>query len=249
MKDNMNLTEKTVVITGASKGLGRELALNLSKSCSNLVLLARSIDLLEILKSEIVSKGGNSPTIIKCDISEEEDVKYAAKTIQLKFRKVDILINNAGIANHKLSEKISYNEMRNQFKVNFFGAFYCINEFLPLLKTNKTGYILNVGSLVSNISFEDNSVYSATKSALKRYTEGLRLELKKYNIGVGLLQSGVMDTSFNDDRSNEDKVPSFMVIKVEKVVNRILKMIEQRESNVKMYEWMLLMMRLKKLVA
>ena len=136
--------------------------------------------------------------------------------------------------------------MQEQFETNVYGMFYCVKEMLPLIKLSKSGYILNIGSLVSKIQFADNSLYAATKSAVMAYTKGLRLELKKFDIKVGLFQSGLMNTGFQDDRINwENKIPSFMILNVQKVANKLKKMIEKKKKTITMYEWMVWIMKLK----
>ncbi|MCP4131663.1 MAG: SDR family NAD(P)-dependent oxidoreductase [bacterium] len=104
------------------------------------------------------------------------------------------MVNNAGIGIYKPLERLNNSEMRDHFKINFFGAYYCIKVLLPLLKLSDSGYVLNVGSIFSKVSLQENSVYAATKFALAGFTQGLRPELKKYNIGMGLFMPGAMKT-------------------------------------------------------
>jgi uncharacterized protein len=246
----MEALDKTIVITGASKGLGREIAVRLSQKYANIVLVARSKDLLEQLRKEITERSGRAPLVIACDIADEDEVRRMAATVQEKFKCVDVLVNNAGIGIHKLAEQMTNEEMRKQFAVNVYGPFYCIKALLPLLKIGQSGYILNVGSLVSKISFADNSVYAATKFALSGFSEGLRHEMKKFNIKVGLFLPGVMDTTFQEDRGeNAHKVPAMMIIDPKKAAGVIDKMIGKRKNKVYMYRWMLWLMKIKRLFA
>src|SRR3972149_10312787 len=130
----MKLTDKNIVITGASRGLGRELAKKLSLSRPNLILVARSIDELEIVQKEIPEQTGKSPLVIKCDVSDENEVKNLTGIIRDKYNHIDILVNNAGIGIHRESEVIENNEMRKLFEINFYGPYYLIKSLLPLLK-------------------------------------------------------------------------------------------------------------------
>jgi short-subunit dehydrogenase len=242
----MNWKDKTILITGASKGLGKELALHLSTYCSNLILTARSFESLRTLQNVIKNRTGKAPDIIKCDVSNPDEVKDLGLFIKAKYNKLDVLLNNAGIAEHKISENIGYDEMKKQFEVNFFGVFYCIQEMLPLLKNAQKGYILNIGSIADRVPFADNSVYAATKSAIKTYSRGLHLEMQKYGINVGIFNPGLMNTSFQDDRGeDEKKIPSFMILDTKKVVSKIKTMIENRKSKAYMYIWMTWLMRIK----
>lgn len=244
----MDTSNKIIVITGASKGLGRETALRLCRRNPNLVLIARTKSLLEQTQKEIENLTGRTPLIISCDVSSEADVYRAARIIQNNFQHVDVLINNAGIGIHKISEKMSTEEMRKQFEVNFYGTFYCIKALLPLLKLSASPYILNIGSLVGEISFADNSIYAATKSALANFSAGLRCEMKEYNIKVGLFLPGLMNTSFQADRENEIKAPGFLILDPRKAAMKLESMIYRRSKNVYMYRWMLFLMKIKRLI-
>jgi hypothetical protein len=242
----VELSDKIVVITGASKGLGKEIAIRLSKKQSKVILIARNKELLEHTQKEIQNLTGNMPFIVACDVSNEKDVNRMAKTIHENFQHIDVLINNAGIGIHKNSEKMANEEMRKQFEINFYGAFYCIKALLPLIKCSHSGYILNIGSLVSKVSFADNSVYAATKFALSGFTEGFRYEMKKSNIKVGIFLPGLMDTAFQDDREGS-KAPAFLILKPSEVAKVVEKMICKRKKIVYMYRWMLIPMRVKQL--
>lgn len=233
----MELQNAVVVITGASKGLGREIALRLCRHRTNLVLIARTRDLLEQVQKQILDVSGRKPLIISCDISNEADVEQMAAIISRSFVRVDVLINNAAVGIHKLSGEMSNGEMRKQFEVNFFGSFYCIKALLPLLELSDSAYILNVNSIVSRLAFADNSIYAATKSALVRFSEGLRHELRKSSVRVGSLFPCLMRTSFQNDRKIGDESPSFMFIGPEKVAAQMEKMIIRRKKNVYVRRW------------
>ncbi len=242
----MDLSDKTIVITGASKGLGKTLAIHLSGHKGNMILVARTRSLLENVRDEIEGMIGKAPLVIVCDISRENDADHMAEIIRERFQRIDVLINNAGIGMHKMSEAMTNEEMRRQFEVNFFGAFYCTKALLPLVRLSASGYILNIGSLISEISFADNSVYAATKFALAGFVEGFRHEMRKSNVKVGLLLPGLMDTSFQGDRKGTFRVPGFMILNAQKVAATIERMIGKRTSKEYMYRWMLLPMKMRR---
>jgi short-subunit dehydrogenase len=244
----MELSNKVIVITGASKGLGKAIALHLSGITPHLVLIARSKQLLQQVQEEIAATTGHSPLVIQCDISSENDVKNMAALVGEKYEQVDVLVNNAGIGIYRASENISNQEMRRHFEVNFFGVYYCIKALLPLLKQSEAGCILNVGSLFSRVSLEENSVYAATKFALAGYTEGLRSELKASGVGVGLFMPGPMDTSFQDDRG-EEAVKSPVMLDTKRVAEVVQAMIRRRKKTVILPRWMLIALKLKGLFA
>jgi uncharacterized protein len=244
----MNLSNKTIIITGASKGLGRETALRLCNSNPDIVLIARTESILKQEQAEIEKMTGKKPFIIPCDVSNETDVIRMADTVKKNFDHVDVLINNAGLGIHKTAENMSNDEMRKQFEINFYGPFYCIKALLPLLKRSNTAYILNINSLVSENPFADNSVYASTKAALACFSEGLRIEMKELNINVGVFFPGLMETTFNDDRKDAVKIPSLLILDPKNAAKKIEKMIIKQKKKLYMYKWMLLLMKAKQLM-
>jgi short-subunit dehydrogenase len=242
----MDIENKTMVITGASKGLGREMAIHFSQKKANIILVARTETLLQQVQEEIEKLTGHAPLIITCDLSCESEVSRMAAMIQEKFHHVDVLINNAGFAIYRVSESISNQEMRRHFEVNFFGAYYCIKTLLPLIKQSESGYILNIGSLFSQIALAENSVYAATKFALAGFSEGLRRELKPFGIGVGLFLPGPMKTSFQDNRAENAPIPpKFMTLDPKKVAVVLEKMIRQRKKKMILSGWMMLALKIR----
>ncbi len=167
------------------------------------------------------------------------------KKIREQYSHVDVLINNAGVGKYIPSEEMSNQEMRTHFEVNVFGAFYCIKAVLPLLKNQNGGYILNVASLFSLLSFSDVSVYAATKFALAGFTKGLRQEFQKYNISVGLLMPASINTPFQDKKEGSRKSPKFMILKSENVANEIAGMIEKEKKELILPKWITPFVKLK----
>jgi hypothetical protein len=242
----MNIENKNIVITGASKGLGQEMAIHFSRKMANVILVARSEKLLQDVQKEIKNLTGSAPLIIKCDISSENDVDRMAVMVREKFHHIDVLINNAGFGTYRVSEKISNQEMRRHFEVNFFGGYYCIKALLPLIKQSESGYILNIGSLFSQIALAENSVYAATKFALAGFTEGLRRELKPFGIGVGLLLPGPMKTAFQENKGKcASKSPNALVLDPQKVAVTVEKMICRQKKKMTLPGWMMLALKVK----
>ncbi|MBN1304656.1 MAG: SDR family NAD(P)-dependent oxidoreductase [Anaerolineales bacterium] len=240
----MHLENKTIVITGASKGLGREIAIRLSQKKANMILAARTAALLQQVKAEIENLTGKTPLTIPCDISSEDDVSSMAVQINKNFQHIDVLVNNAGFADYQLSENLSNQGMRRHFEVNFFGAYYCIKALLPFLKQSDSGYILNIGSLFSRIALAENSVYAAAKFALAGFSEGLRQELKPSGIGVGLFLPGPIRTSFRENRGNTSlEIPKALMLAPQKVAATAEKMIRRQKKQVILSTWMLLALK------
>lgn len=239
---------KNIVITGASKGLGKELAKKLSQSNHNLILVARNKDGLESVQKEIQAQTGKLPLIATCDVSIEHDVNNLVEIIRERYQYIDVLVNNAGIGIPKVLENMTNVEMRKQFEVNCFGVIYCLKALLPFVKLSNCGYILNIGSLLSKISFAQTSIYSATKFALSGFTEGFRYEMKKSKIKVGFFMPGPMNTSLHDDiEENTFKTPALLTLSSQRAAVVVEKMIYQRKKNVYMYRWILWLMKIKQI--
>ena len=236
----MGIENRIVVNPGASKGLGRETAIHLSRKKAQVILISRTETLLHQVRGEVEKLTGNTPLIIRCDISSETDVSHMAAMIKERFQHIDVLINNAGFGTYRVSENISNQEMRRHFDVNFFGAYYCVKALLPLLKQSEAGYVLNIGSLFSQVALAENSVYAATKFALAGFSEGLRRELKPFGIGVGLFLPGPMKTSFRETReAGMLKPPKYIALDPKKVASVLEKMIQQRKKQAILPWWMM----------
>ncbi len=245
----MELENRVIIITGASRGLGKETALHLSRLGAHVVLVARSEGQLKDVQGEINAITGDSPLAVRCDISSEEDVACMAARVNERYGQVDVLVNNAGFATYRMSENISNQEMQRHFEVNFFGAYYCIKALLPLIKQSGSGYILNIGSLFSQVALAENSVYAATKFALAGFTEGLRREMKPFDIRVGLFLPGPMDTSFQDNREESAlKAPSFVSIDPQKAAVALEKMIRGNKKTVILPRWMMMLLKIRYLL-
>lgn len=240
------LENRVIVITGASRGLGKETAIHLSRLRANMVLVARSEGQLKDVQGEIEAITGEPPLIVRCDISSEEDVSSMAAMVNERYGQVDVLVNNAGFATYRMSENISNQEMQRHFEVNFYGAYYCIKALLPLIKQSESGYILNIGSLFSKVALAENSVYAATKFALAGFTEGLRREMKPSGIGVGLFLPGPMSTSFQENRDESAvKAPNFLSLNPKKVAVVLEKMIRRNKKTVILPEWMMILLKIR----
>jgi len=195
---------------------------------------------LKQVQDEITEITKKSPLIIRCDITIEEDVSRMAAIVSKNYGCLNVLINSAGIGKYRVSEMISNQEMRRHFEVNFFGTYYCIKALLPLIKTQDSGYILNIGSLFGKcVPFADVSVYAASKFALRGFSDGLRKELKSYGIGVGHLMPGAVNTAFQDKKeTGERKAPPFLTLEADDVAKAIEQMIRYGKNSVMLPKWM-----------
>ncbi len=200
----MNLTNKNIWITGASSGIGKALAIEISKYKPTLILSSRNNN--ELLKTKnICEKNGAKCFIQLLDLSKPHEIKQIADTIINKFDKIDILINNGGISQRSLAEETNINIDRNIMEINFFGNISLTKAVLPNMIKNKSGQILTVSSIVGKFGFPLRSAYSASKHALHGFYESLRAEVeKKHNIKVKIIIPGRIKTNISYNSIQKD---------------------------------------------
>lgn len=203
----MNLNNKVILITGASDGLGKQIALKLAKENTVLALLGRNQEKLELVRDESEKLGAKKVGIYSCDIRNLSDLKNTFVKIKNDFGKVDILINNAGIW-QKLSpaEEITDETVDDVIKTNLVAQIELTNLVLPILKEQKEAAIINIISQSGIVAQEGQSVYTASKFGMRGFSEVLKVELEKSNVRVAnICQSGVDTKMF--DKTGE-KVPN-----------------------------------------
>jgi 3-oxoacyl-[acyl-carrier protein] reductase len=183
------MTNKVAVITGASGGLGKEVALLFSENGYRVV-----INYLESGKSaqEIVGAIGDTAIAVMADVSKFEDVSKMAEFVYEKWGRVDVLINNAGVTKDSLLIKQSEKDWDRIIDVNLKGAFNCIKAFAPLMKEG--GHIINISSYSGLKGKEGQAAYSASKAALLGLTKTAAIELAEYKIRVNAILPGYMPT-------------------------------------------------------
>ena len=189
----MNLKGKTAVITGGSRGLGLNIASLLSKRGVNVVVVARTERDLKKVANEI---GGE---YYVCDITNSKQCNNVVQKIIKKHRKIDILINNAGIWHEGSFEKHSEEILKNLFDVNIIGMMNFTKRVVSHMKKKKNGQILNVSSTAGIVPSKDWGPYTATKYAVRGFTDSLKLELDEFGIKVIGFYPGGMNTSLFKD--------------------------------------------------
>lgn len=209
----MNLKDKTIIITGASSGIGEATAKKLAKNGANVVLMARSEDKLKTLKIAIEKDGGKA-LVASGDVTKSADFKNVVSKAVETYGKVDGLINNAGLMPLSFVEKLKTDEWDKMVDVNIKGVLNGVSAVLPQLKKHKGGDIINISSMAANRYFPGGAVYCATKSAVKMFSEGLRQELApKYGINVTSIEPGAVATNLTDTITDEDIKEKFKDMK------------------------------------
>ncbi len=183
------LNKKVALVTGASSGLGKHFAKSLLLEGITVYAAARRVEQMDDLK-----KLGAIP--LKMDITKEEDVMAAVKTIQMQSSGVDILINNAGFGMYGAMEDTTIEDARYQFEVNLFGTARLTQLLLPSMRAKRAGKIINISSMGGKVYTPLGSWYHATKHALEGWSDCLRIELSQFNINVVVIEPGAIKTEF-----------------------------------------------------
>jgi len=185
-------TRKVVIITGAARGIG--------SACMQVFTdrgyTAVGIDILpegNAIVKEINNTGGEA-IFLKCDVAKEAQVSHSIDVIYEKYHRVDVLVNNAGIVLVKPFDQITWEEFRHTTEVNIGGHFLMCKYVLPIMKKQKKGVIINMGSVSGHVGQMDHVMYGATKGAIIAMTRALAWELAPYNIRVNSISPGSVDT-------------------------------------------------------
>ncbi|WP_253213809.1 SDR family oxidoreductase [Tetragenococcus halophilus] len=182
-----------MLITGASSGIGEITAKKIGRLGMTVILLSRSKNKLKVITEEIVNNGGNAEYLY-LDVSSFSNFKSVIEYIKNKYGRVDILINNAGVMLLSEINELKVDEWDQMIDVNFKGVLNGVASVLSIMRKQKSGLIINVISTAAYRVMEGSSVYSATKSAIKTFSEGLRKEEANNGIKVSLIAPGPTKT-------------------------------------------------------
>jgi len=192
-----NIAGKVVVITGASSGLGEAAARLLSAQGAILALGARRVDRLKSLADELV-QGGGKALAMATDVTHCDQVKRFVDATVEAFGRIDVMINNAGIMPRAPLERLMIEDWDRTIDINIKGVLYGIAAALPHMKEQKSGHIINVSSVAGHKVGPGFVVYAATKHAVRVISEGLRQEVKPYNIRTTTISPGAVATELPD---------------------------------------------------
>ncbi|MDX1700027.1 MAG: SDR family NAD(P)-dependent oxidoreductase [Melioribacteraceae bacterium] len=228
----MEFENKVVLITGASSGIGRAIAKDLSKKEVKLALIARREDLLNE-----ISPGNKNILRIKCDVSNKIQVSEAYSKIIEKFGKIDIAILNAGYSVRMTAEDFDSGLAEKIYGANVFGIIYWVEQLLPAFIERKEGMIAGVSSLADTKGYSKSGFYSSSKAAVTIYLEGLSSELRKYNIKVINVRPGFVRTPMTD--KNEFEMP--LLMEPEKAARIILNGMRKEKRKIQ-FPWQLVLL-------
>jgi short-subunit dehydrogenase len=234
------MKDKVVVITGASKGIGAELARRLAAKGSKLVLAARSEKELEEVAAAC-KKLGASVVTVKADVTTERDCQAIVAGAMVAYGRLDALVNNAGATMWARFEDIEDMEiLKRIMDVNYMGAVYCTKHALPLLKHSK-GLIVGISSLAGRTGVPTRTGYSAAKHAMTGFFDSLRIELEDSGVAVTMIYPGFVATGIRENATGPDGKPILVspvkegeVMSVGDCARRIVTAMQRREREVVM---------------
>jgi short-subunit dehydrogenase len=198
MGQRRTIAGSRILITGASQGIGRALAVAAAQRGSKVLAAARSTELLDELSREVRSRGGTLETV-QADVTSPDDRQRMVEAALRHFGGLDILINNAGIGATGHFADVSPERLRKIMEVNFFGLTETTRVFLPILKKGTKPAIVNISSIAGKRGIPARSEYSASKFAVQGFSEALRAELAKDGIDVLVVCPGLTQTNFSQN--------------------------------------------------
>jgi len=232
--------DKVVVITGASSGIGKELALQLASQGAWLSLAARDAGRLEAAQADCLARGGQA-LAIPTDVSEQSQCEGLIRQTVEKYQRIDVLVNNAGISMWANFEDLKSLDMLEKImRVNYLGSAYCTYYALPYLKQSK-GQIVGVSSLAGKNGIPSRSGYAASKHAMAGFFDSLRIELAPYGVSVTMIYPGFVTTEIrkrafaaSGDAMGKSPVRENEIMTVEECVQIMLKAMVKRKREVVM---------------
>jgi NADP-dependent 3-hydroxy acid dehydrogenase YdfG len=198
-----NISGKVVVITGASSGLGEATARYLSARGAKLVLGARRADRLDTLVTDLTRQDGEA-IALATDVTDPVQVQALVDAAVAKYGRIDVILNNAGVMPHSPLERRKIDDWNRTIDVNIKGVLYGIAAVLPQMQRQRSGHIINVSSVAGHKVRPAGAVYSATKTAVRVLSEGLRQEVKPYNIRTTVISPGAVATELPQSITEAD---------------------------------------------
>ncbi|MEG2188502.1 MAG: SDR family oxidoreductase [Christensenella sp.] len=196
---------KTAIVTGASRGIGAAIARELAKNGFAVVInYNKSESAAQKLAAEICEAGGEA-VCFKADVSLSDEAKMLSDFTADRYKRIDLLVNNAGISHFSLATDTTDEEWQQVFDVNTKSVFYMCRAVLPIMIWRKSGSIINIGSMWGEVGAACETAYSASKAAVIGYTKALAKEVGPSGIAVNCISPGLIDTDMNLSLSESDK--------------------------------------------
>lgn len=193
---DLKLSGKTILLTGASSGIGKEVAYKAASQGAQLILCARRLEKLEEIKAHCQQLGAKDVKVFSLDLSKPETTDELMEFLFANHLTIDVLINNAGFGHSDPFIEMDFAQVISLFKVNVFGLMYLTQKVAIKMLEQETGQIINVASLAGKVATPDYSIYDATKGAVISFSNALRMELAPFNIQVTVVNFGPVNTPF-----------------------------------------------------
>lgn len=191
----MDLKGKTAIITGGKKGIGLAISKKLAEEGVNLAICSLNKTGLSEITEQLQNLNPEIKVLsVPVDVRQEKDIKEFVEKVQLEFKHIDILINNAGIAPSSSIAKSTETLWNEIIDTNLKGPYLFMKEVIPLMKDQGGGHIINIGSILSKIPMPGTGIYVASKFGLRGLSLSVKEEVRKYNIKVSLIYPGAVDT-------------------------------------------------------
>ena len=226
---------KIVLITGATSGIGKALAIDFLSKGAKVAICSRNADTLLSFSTEINS---NNLLTVQADVSNEEDCKKFIEKSMNAFHAIDILINNAGISMRAMFQEVDLSVLKQSMDINFWGTVYCTKYALPYILKSK-GSILGISSIAGYKGLPCRTGYSSSKFAMQGFLESLRIELLKTGVNVmwvspGFVSTNIRNTALNASGNAQSETPlnENKLMSAEKCASIILKGIEKRKRTI-----------------
>ncbi|MGF1582965.1 MAG: SDR family NAD(P)-dependent oxidoreductase [Gemmataceae bacterium] len=227
----MSFANKVVLITGASSGIGWCLAEQLASQGAKVGLLARRVNKLEKLATQIQGSGGTA-CYVTGDVTNRDEIKVALGVLRDQLGPVDLLIANAGLAGPTYLDQSNIDHVENIVRVNLLGVIYSIEAVLPEMMERRTGHITAISSLASYKGLPGHSGYCAAKAGVNLYLEGLRIQLRGHKVAVTTVCPGFIDTRMVD----RFRYTLPFLMSPEKAARKIIKALK-RKAKVYNFPW------------
>lgn len=235
------LNGKNIVITGASGGIGAEIAKLCASRGANLVLLARSVDKLQQLQTELQDRYAVRVIVHQLNVSDTDQVQAVFELIFQAVGHVDILVNNAGFGVFREAHEVDLAEAKAMFNVNVLGLMACTSMVLPHMRERRFGHIINIASQAGKIATPKSSVYSATKHAVLGYTNALRMEVSDDKIRITSVNPGPIATNFfniADEKGTYVKNVQKFMLQPEYVARKVVDAMLTKTREINLPRWM-----------